>query len=60
MFDKADDHKHDTVISTYDDNVELTGLNFGTEGKYALNERILPNSSVTLIPLTWHAWKSRS
>lgn len=46
VFDKADDHKHDTVISTYDDNVELTGLNFGTEGKYALNERILPNSSV--------------
>ena len=46
VFDKADDHKHDTVISTYDDNVELIGLNFGTEGKYALNERILPNSSV--------------
>ena len=46
MFDKADDHKHDTVISTYDDNVELTGLNFGTEGKYALNERVLPNGSV--------------
>lgn len=46
VFDKADEHKHDTVISTYDDNVELTGLNFGTEGKYALNERILPNSSV--------------
>ena len=46
IFDKADEHKHDTVISTYDDNVELTGLNFGTEGKYALNERILPNSSV--------------
>lgn len=46
VFDKAEDHKHDTVISTYDDNVELTGLNFGTEGKYALNERILPNSSV--------------
>lgn len=46
VFDKADDHKHDTVISTYDDNVELTGLNFGTEGKYALNERVLPNSSV--------------
>ena len=46
VFDKADDHKHDTVISTYDDNVELTGLNFGTEGKYALNERILPNNSV--------------
>lgn len=46
IFDKADDHKHDTVISTYDDNVELTGLNFGTEGKYALNERVLPNDSV--------------
>lgn len=46
VFDKADDHKHDTVISTYDDNVELTGLNFGTEGKYALNERVLPNGSV--------------
>ena len=46
VFDKADDHKHDTVISTYDDNVELTGLNFGTEGKYALNERVLPNNSV--------------
>lgn len=46
IFDKADEHKNDTVISTYDDNVELTGLNFGTEGKYALNERILPNSSV--------------
>lgn len=46
VFDKAEDHKHDTVISTYDDNVELTGLNFGTEGKYALNERILPNNSV--------------
>lgn len=46
VFDKADDHKHDTVIFTYDDNVELTGLNFGTEGKYALNERVLPNGSV--------------
>ena len=46
VFDKADDHKHDTVISTYDDNVELTGLNFGTEGKYALNERVLPNNAV--------------
>ena len=46
VFDKADDHKHDTVISTYDDNVELTGLNFGTEGKYSLNERVLPNGSV--------------
>lgn len=46
VFDKADDHKHDTVISTYDDNVELTGLNFGTEGKYALNERVLPNGYV--------------
>ena len=46
VFDKADDHKHDTVISTYDDNVELTGLNFGKEGKYALNERVLPNGSV--------------
>lgn len=46
VFDKTDDHKHDTVISTYDDNVELTGLNFGTEGKYALNERVLPNGSV--------------
>ena len=46
IFDKADDHKHDTVISTYDDNVELTGLNFGTEGKYALNERVLPNNAV--------------
>ena len=46
VFDKADEHKHDTVISTCDDNVELTGLNFGTEGKYALNERILPNSYV--------------
>lgn len=46
VFDKADEHKHDTVISTYDDNVQMTGLNFGTEGKYALNERILPNSSV--------------
>lgn len=46
VFDKVDDHKHDTVISTYDDNVELTGLNFGTEGKYALNERVLPNGSV--------------
>lgn len=46
VFDKADEHKHDTVISTYDDNVELTGLNFGTEGKYALNERVLPNDSV--------------
>lgn len=46
VFDKADDHKHDTVISTYDDNVELTGLNFGTEGKYALNERVIPNNAV--------------
>ena len=46
VLDKAEDHKHDTVISTYDDNVELTGLNFGTEGKYALNERVLPNNSV--------------
>ena len=46
VFDKADEHKHDTVISTYDDNVQMTGLNFGTEGKYALNERILPNNSV--------------
>ena len=46
IFDKADEHKNDTVISTYDDNVELTGLNFGTEGKYALNERVLPNGSV--------------
>ena len=47
VFDKADDHKHDSVISSYDDNVQLTGLNFGTEGKYALNERVLPNNSVT-------------
>lgn len=46
VFDKADEHKHDTVISTYDDNVQMTGLNFGTEGKYDLNERILPNNSV--------------
>ena len=46
VFDKADEHKHDTVISTYDDNVQMTGLNFGTEGKYAFNERILPNNSV--------------
>ena len=47
VFDKADNHKHDSVISSYDDNVQLTGLNFGTEGKYALNERVLPNNSVT-------------
>lgn len=46
VFDKADDHKHDSVISSYDDNVQLTGLNFGTEGKYALNERVLPNNAV--------------
>lgn len=46
VFDKAEDHKQDTVISTYDDNVQMTGLNFGTEGKYALNERVLPNNSV--------------
>ena len=46
VFDKAEDHKQDTVISTYDDNVQMTGLNFGTEGKYALNERVLPNNSI--------------
>ncbi|ASS37308.1 hypothetical protein [Mogibacterium pumilum] len=47
IFDKADDHKHDSVISSYDDNVQITGLNFGTEGKYGLNERVLPNNAVT-------------
>ena len=46
VFDKAEDHKQDTVISTYDDNMQMTGLNFGTEGKYALNERVLPNNSI--------------
>lgn len=46
VFDKANNHKQDSVISSYDNNVQITGLNFGTEGKYALNERVLTNSSV--------------
>ncbi len=44
VFDKAKMTWHDAVISTYDINVELTG-NFRQKGKYALNERVLPNGS---------------